>query len=600
MSERLLFISPIEEVNLAAGDDPRVRVQILRTGRWAHPNAPGGTLNVTESLLDEIYENFKTTGQVPMCGGPLGDHRDSKKTEADSWITSLERSPGKLHGIVEFADSPVKKSVLGKRIKFVSAELLLDKPIPWKNGQKGNRLKAVDWTNLPYITNMDPAEVLNLSDVEHDLGVELSEIDFRTKLKKQIDEASKLLADAKHVNRAPLNSRSVDGEYGTGVSAWTVDYIKQLTDKVPAPDDDEFQACLSILEACLRDSFDPIKFDGLGASKVPSAYAGLLKTVQEWRETSLNLAFTEDDATPNNAQPKPNAKPAVKPAKHIDDETVHNEESADPDSDDPSLPVQCQSCAKLADGSCPFDSIKYKLAAAADGHCPQYISKDSEQAPPGWTEKSQVGDNEPEAVKMAEPTIQDLATQLSTLRVEMETKLAAESEKVVALSELAAAHKEAADRAIADAASRGERLQQLEKVHKDSVRNSFIDKFISTGRITPAMGTVALSMLKLADGETVNLSAADGSETDTPATVEVLLAQLFENMTDQVDLKTLAHGDVPTGGSTTVALSSSPADPTSLESKMSDIEVRAKAIAQEKGGSWQSHYGQAAREAIRG
>lgn len=155
------YLSPA--VELSETPKRAAKVQLLRTGEWIHPQAPGGRLKVTSDTLRLIYDNFKAgvVGTELPCDR---DHEDPKKQRALGWISGMEidSTGSHLYGYCEFSDNELAEDVRTKKIKYFSPEIkfgYLDK-------EKNARTIVIDsgsWTNKPYIKGMEPA--VNLSEV---------------------------------------------------------------------------------------------------------------------------------------------------------------------------------------------------------------------------------------------------------------------------------------------------------------------------------------------------------------------------------------------------------------------------------------------------
>lgn len=56
----------------------KYRKEILRTGKWIHPTAPGGVLDVTRDYLNKLVENFSVTPFVPVLRGHVSNNEAEK------------------------------------------------------------------------------------------------------------------------------------------------------------------------------------------------------------------------------------------------------------------------------------------------------------------------------------------------------------------------------------------------------------------------------------------------------------------------------------------------------------------------------------------
>ena len=532
MPTQLQVLSPVESENpeiTLSNPEGKVIVQILRNGRWRHPKAPNGELVVTDELIGELCQNFsELSGHLPMDE----DHKDPLKKRAKSWITNLIQKPGKLYGEVEFADQQLKQDVLDKKIKYVSAEIFFGRKIPARGGQTGNILKAVDWTNLPFIQKMDPAMVVNLSECEE---LDLSE-NFKVKLKSAFDD---LFASLSEEHR------------------WSKFSWDQRIENLPNVGDENFSAALDRFDREAQAEFNTDRFTGSDLVALGEKWTSITDSIKSLRDSiDLNEEVEEPDDT----------KPG-----DTDDET-----------DDPNLPSQCQSCAKLENNTCPFQGINVKIAAAGDGHCPQYISADVEPvSPSGGT----TGEDPEEHTKMNENQSQDielLKTQLVALSEKVNTNTL-ENEGLVTLTQAQSEQIESLKAQVA----------QANREKSQAVRRSFASRYIESGKLTPVAAEICLNILEVADGEVVTLN-------DEPQTIEGLLTKLCDELPVSVELGQRASA---TGGGNRdenpVELNQNRGG-TDLEKLEPLIKERANALAIEAGkpGQGNAFYGAAARQIV--
>lgn len=157
-----------------AGGAPRVRVQLLREGRFLHPAAPRNAngereLVIDETLLTEIKANFDAGVKGFELPSNM-NHDDPKFTKSKGWLKSMAIERGEegltLWGEVE-PTSDVAEDIKHKRIKYVSPEIVFNEQHP-ELRKKITAMRGFAWTNIPYIKNMRPATVLNFAEVDID------------------------------------------------------------------------------------------------------------------------------------------------------------------------------------------------------------------------------------------------------------------------------------------------------------------------------------------------------------------------------------------------------------------------------------------------
>jgi hypothetical protein len=479
----------VELKDAKEGGTPRVKVQLLREGEWNHPSAPGGKLKLTSQRLDAYYNNFKAGIRGPDIPSNI-HHDDPQCKNSPSWLIDMERTPGKLYGIAEVNDAKLYDDLKNKRVKYVSPELLFD----WKNPEDDKKydvMKAFAWTNMPYIKGMDPAQIINLSEVfESDEEVALALRPSQNKPRSDGD-----------------NNDSGDGG------------VKKAND--------------------------------------------------------------QEDSNKEN-----------------DNEDLNT--AQDEDALDPHLPQQCDSCTKLEDGSCPFQGINVKIAAAGDGNCPQYINSQAQISPRTAGSAQNPGGGGGQGVNFSEETnLPEPKTTEPPENKPAPVVSLADFEKlsgqVTALSEVLQTQQTALE---AEQAARKEAEAKLElsetfRVRAEAEAARAEDRAIVSrydDRLTSFQIGLCEGILSVNRGETVNLSEDGSGDNET---VKTLLTKLMESIDQQVPLTEETVKLVPskTNGSVKLADGS-----TNLSPLAKKIEDRAKEMTKTQGGKWQDHYGMAARE----
>ena len=181
----MLFAEVNPEIRCALTDGGQRMVSrqtILHMGKWAHPKAPGGILNIDEKRLDEIVKNFKA--RVGLAGAEMPahiGHTEHVDDRAVAWAkiekVADEKRPGchKLVAISEHTDPKAFSDIRNKSYRFVSPTLVFG----YKDRSTGKVHDTVPrnfaYTNYPFLQGMGDAEVVNMSEVQlaelSDLGV---------------------------------------------------------------------------------------------------------------------------------------------------------------------------------------------------------------------------------------------------------------------------------------------------------------------------------------------------------------------------------------------------------------------------------------------
>ena len=136
------------------------RKQLLRYGKWEHPAAPGGVLNVTRDLLERIAENFRRR-VVDTVAVPLGHDVDGVTSIGE--VVHVEVDDDGLWG-VHVIERPEDAERIGRTWKGSSALVHLD----WKDRETGERVGPVllhnAVTNLPVVNRLAPFEAVALGE----------------------------------------------------------------------------------------------------------------------------------------------------------------------------------------------------------------------------------------------------------------------------------------------------------------------------------------------------------------------------------------------------------------------------------------------------
>ena len=573
---------------------PRARIQLLREGEWYHPSAPNQRLKIDSKLLDEIVENFKSG--VRGTELPTNEnHADPNCTRSPAWVVDMEKAPqGGLYGVLEFTDEKLFDDVKSGKVKYISPELQFGWVDP-ATGRKHNVMKAAAFTNFPYLKGMEPAKILNLSEVaelDHDLVALSCYKDFN----KALDELKEELEEH-------------------GVDDWSgfAEGLKKLFKKVDNHDD--AQDAIDMANNLANELAQYKKFVAMGnatAHAIVSRYAAPLDTAMKKLLTEKGIPLSEvnlgildipgaDPSSPAMDEPESSDptmgndpdNPTTDMNGNPDPQSLSG--ALDPDANNQSLPMQCGSCAKLMDGSCPFQGVDVKIAAAADGNCPQYLSKQAQVTDSGdqtMPDRVAGGSSTPDTdvtranANLGESTSNGENNDMPKTLEEMEAMIAALSEKVTSL--------EATGAGQANLAEVDNLRAQLAAIQSEKVsdsRKTILNRFVENGKITPAQAQICLSMFAVNDGAT-DVKLSDGQ---TDATFETLLSELLESIEQQVPLaESGANANVRRAAGEPTA-----AGKTEHENHFEKYMNRAKEIALAEGGDAGIHLGRAMREVNR-
>lgn len=571
-------------INLSDSGDKPIRVQLLRKGEWFHPSAKDKRLVVDDTLLAELADNFNSQIRGPQL--PMNmDHDDPLCKDSPSWINKVEIDNGELFGIVEFSDKEVENKVRSKRIRYVSPEISFG----WKNPADGklyNCLKAVAWTNMPYIKNMSPATEVLMSEAIGD------KIQNREEISKKAGDYIKLLDEIEKEYKG-----RVTGIIGSSM-LWDVGFhgFKNQLNLIKEVDNSMVVSAIVDLERQIDRQWEYLSKVQTGSPNtqlrtrdwpiIAEEFKGKLYSITRdllestYQDGPTNLAEKFDDKeedSKNFKESDSDDDERNNTGQSPDDDSQVQHEKNDPDAQDPGLPMQCNSCTKLSDGSCPFQGIEVKLAAAGGGNCPQYLSQQAQV-------DSKFGDD-PAANQ------QDVDAKLSEKNPmefeELKNRLeAAELKSTQAEAEKAQLQQEIIDLRKSVELSEAHREESLARERRLN-NSTFTDAFVKTGKITPAQANIINNVLAVSQGDTVKLSD------NTDASVEALLSEFLGALEQQVPLSEVEGS---------VELSDSKGRPgnavgTEHEQLLPMAEERAKEIARAKGEpKWQACLSEAIRE----
>lgn len=160
------------------------RKEILKTGSWKHPSAPGGILTVTQDYLSKIVDNFKYSPFAPVLRG----HVENIEAEKNPDLTISKNIKGlNIEGDSLYAEFEVEEKELDK---YNDVSVSIDPDYINKETGKiiGPMLKHVAMVLNPYIKGMGSFTALSEND---NYFILLSEITDMAK-SKDITETVKL------------------------------------------------------------------------------------------------------------------------------------------------------------------------------------------------------------------------------------------------------------------------------------------------------------------------------------------------------------------------------------------------------------------------
>lgn len=203
---------PEDALAIISLDDPTIKVgpktfrkRILRWGRWSHPNAPGGVLDVNPAMGAVLVANFSAGvwDHVAVTKGHPKDEADALD-KAAGHVLSLDvvnsgTADDGVYAIFQANDETAPK--IGNEIKGCSGGIIpnyVDHELGGK-GAVGPVLGHLALTNEPYIKDLGPFETAHLANKQRALL--LSE---RTELPEDVAVTKEeLIAKAKELGIDP-------------------------------------------------------------------------------------------------------------------------------------------------------------------------------------------------------------------------------------------------------------------------------------------------------------------------------------------------------------------------------------------------------------
>lgn len=156
-------------VILAEGDTKAVgpslfRKQLLKIGRWVHPNDPTKHMDITEEVIDKIVTNFnnKVLDNVPV---PV-THTDDP-TKNSGYVVGMEKTADGLDCLLEVKDADVATKIKQGLIPGISASIAWDYLKKDTGKLVGPVVRHAALVDNPYIKQLRGFDVVALSDTEN-------------------------------------------------------------------------------------------------------------------------------------------------------------------------------------------------------------------------------------------------------------------------------------------------------------------------------------------------------------------------------------------------------------------------------------------------
>jgi len=143
-----------------------IDIEILREGKWTHPEAPDGTLEIEKSDLDTFQKNFEDA--VVGDRLPVDLEHKPEKGHAIGWILklwqTLKKGSWHLWAKIDVTDERAQENLKNGSLRYISPQLLVN----WQNPEDNKLydvIRSAALTNYPFIKGMQAA-IVNFSELE--------------------------------------------------------------------------------------------------------------------------------------------------------------------------------------------------------------------------------------------------------------------------------------------------------------------------------------------------------------------------------------------------------------------------------------------------
>jgi len=161
-ARKYFFASPVS----LKEDEHIVDIEILRSGEWKHPKAPGGILSLPKAKLEEFKQNFDN--QVVGDSLPLDIDHKPAKTGAVGWLKKMwintKDNVAHLFARLDITDPDTQEAVKNGSLKYFSPQIIINYEDP-ETGKFYDLIRSGALTAWPFIKGMQPA-VCNFSELE--------------------------------------------------------------------------------------------------------------------------------------------------------------------------------------------------------------------------------------------------------------------------------------------------------------------------------------------------------------------------------------------------------------------------------------------------
>lgn len=202
------------------------RKQILRYGKFAHPQDPTITVDIDENIVDSIIKNFEGNVcdivQIPLATDTNRHTEDPERNLGE--VVALEKTSKGLYAHMDFRKSTED---VGSTILGASAYIHFNYADSKTGEKKGPTLLHVCATNRPYLTDLDGYEQVAATAADDSTNAVLL-----TPEEDEVDPLEELKAKLKADHGIDLDELTTKAEGATGDAVKTEDVEKMVATAV--------------------------------------------------------------------------------------------------------------------------------------------------------------------------------------------------------------------------------------------------------------------------------------------------------------------------------------------------------------------------------
>ena len=154
------------QIELTLSDDETMgEIELIREGKWKHPDAPNGEIKVDRNRILEWIDNFKSG----ICGTelPLNIDHEKASTGTIGWMTNIfekvKNGSSSLWASIKITEPEILGKIQRGSLRFVSPKIT-PQYMDSLTGTFHNVIRDAALTNYPHLKNLSPISI-NLSEI---------------------------------------------------------------------------------------------------------------------------------------------------------------------------------------------------------------------------------------------------------------------------------------------------------------------------------------------------------------------------------------------------------------------------------------------------